>query len=254
MITLNASADYGHTGQYVARITGRDSKFTFAREFIGRKHGKRGESSSADVDEPGLYELRDVTRKGKIDRYRLVLAHNDELVCLKSDKEDAMTIAKELDKGRAFEEIVRVTLGDNGEALYEILSAKEAEKAASAASVGEAIALCWAAIEGLDDKQRKAVMAGLNRRSEILSALYQYDRGDGSLGIIVDRALVTDPDCTIDEVRKVVMDAERDDAAWRENLPKNDSEAAYLAGRADYEEGVEVDTHRARRWAHSSVV
>ncbi len=60
MITLSASADFGKTGQYVARIVGRDSKFTFNREFIGRKFGKRNETSQADVDDPGLYECCDV--------------------------------------------------------------------------------------------------------------------------------------------------------------------------------------------------
>jgi hypothetical protein len=33
-----------------------------------------------------------------------------------------------------------------------------------------------------------------------------------------------------------------------------DDEVAYLQGRADAEDGVPIDSHRARRWAHSSVL
>lgn len=47
------------------------------------------------------------------------------------------------------------------------------------------------------------------RRVEILSALRKHDHGDGCLGIIVDQALADDPDVTIDEVRAIVVQAER---------------------------------------------
>lgn len=107
-ITLTASADYGHTGQFVARIKGRDSKYTFEREFIGRKIGKRGETTQATVDEPGLYELRDSTRKGKKDRYVLVLPDaNNELKSMSCDLDDAMMIAKRLDSGEHINQIAR---------------------------------------------------------------------------------------------------------------------------------------------------
>lgn len=103
MITLTASAAYGQTGQYVARITGRDSKFTFAREFIGRKSNR---DTSADVDEPGLYEVCDIDKKGrKESTFKLVLPNGDKLATLGTDKEDAMKIAKEM-ASRSFAEIV----------------------------------------------------------------------------------------------------------------------------------------------------
>lgn len=159
-VTLTASADYGHTGQYVARLTGRNSKFTFEREFLGSKVGKRGEYTKATVDDPGLYELRDVTRKGKVERYRLVLARGEDLVTVHTDKADAMGIAKALDAGRAFADVVRLDGSDS----YEILSAKAAERAAVAQTVDSAIAACWAAIEALPPKESRKVLAALRTR------------------------------------------------------------------------------------------
>lgn len=169
-VSLTASADYGLSGQYIARIIGRDSKFTFQREFIGRKYGKRNEGSEADVDESGLYELCDVTKKrGKVQRYRVVLElPSGELAKLVASKEDAMAIAKALDAGRAFGDIVRYCEGvddaGNDVPAYEILSAKQAEKAQSAATVDSAIATCWAAIEALPAKDAKKVLAALRAK------------------------------------------------------------------------------------------
>ena len=102
MITLSAGARYGYGGkQFIARIVGRDAKFTFAREFVGRKGGKRGESSTADVDEPGLYETRDVGAKGNTDdRYCLILPHGGGLALQWIDKEGAMKVAREIQSGR----------------------------------------------------------------------------------------------------------------------------------------------------------
>lgn len=99
VIHLTASASYGNGGkQYIARITGRDAKFTFAREFIGRKGGKRGESSEADVDDAGLYITCDIDRKGNKDETYVVIEEKDGgLVKENTKKEDAMTLAKLLD-------------------------------------------------------------------------------------------------------------------------------------------------------------
>ena len=110
MITLNASARYGYGGkQFIARINGRDSKFTFDREFIGKKGGKRGEDSEADVDTPGLYETRDVDSKGRTDdSYCLVLEDGDRLVQIWIDKADAMKVAKELDARRDIDSICKL--------------------------------------------------------------------------------------------------------------------------------------------------
>ncbi len=97
-ITLSASARFGHGGkQFVARITGRDPKFTFAREFLGRKEGKRGESTSVVVDEPGLYQERYVDSKGGVeDTIYLVHASpvTGDLCKLPIADEEAMALAK----------------------------------------------------------------------------------------------------------------------------------------------------------------
>lgn len=100
-ITLSASARFGYGGkQFVARITGRHSKFVFEREFLGRKEGKRGESTSATVDEPGLYTERDVDSKGRADdTYRLVWRDGDTLHVDAVSLEDAMAVARRLDNG-----------------------------------------------------------------------------------------------------------------------------------------------------------
>jgi hypothetical protein len=159
-VTLSASADYGHTGQYVARLTGRDSKFTFEREFIGTKYGKRNEGTSAEVDDPGVYEMRDVTRKGKIDKYRIVVELDGELHKLVSDKEDAMAICKQIDAGRPFADIVRASRNDENAVVYEILTAKQAEQAAAASVVDQCVAL----LAPLDDKAQKAALTALRAK------------------------------------------------------------------------------------------
>lgn len=107
MIKFSASASYGNGGkQFIARIVGRHKTFTFQREFIGKKGGKRNEDCSADVDEPGLYETRDIDRKGKDDDTQyLVIETPAGLVKWSVSKDDAMKIAKELDN-RPFDKVI----------------------------------------------------------------------------------------------------------------------------------------------------
>jgi hypothetical protein len=162
-IKLSASADYGLSGQYVARILGRNSKFTFNREFIGSKSGKRGEFTSATVDDAGLYEARDVTRKGKLEHYLLVIEVDGELKLLKSDLDDAMKIAKALDDGRSIQNIVRYN-ANNPAADYDILTPAQAAKASVASTVETAIEICWAALEPLPPKEAKRVLAALRAK------------------------------------------------------------------------------------------
>jgi hypothetical protein len=167
MISLSASADFGLTGQYVARITGRDAKFTFAREFVGAKYGKRNEGTSADVDDPGLYECRDVTRKGRVDRFWLVVEVDGQLVKLRSDKEDAMAIARALDDRRPFVEIVEASQNAGSDPpvyMYEIVSPKAAKAAQQAQTVDRAIEACWAAMQALPEKEAKKVLRALAAR------------------------------------------------------------------------------------------
>lgn len=102
-IQLTANAAYGHGGeQYIARITGRDSKFTFAREFVGRKSGKRGDHAEYDTDEPGLYLECDVDKNGdKDETYYLVYSlEGVGLTTIRPTKEEMMDLARRLDAGQ----------------------------------------------------------------------------------------------------------------------------------------------------------
>lgn len=61
------------------------------------------------------------------------------------------------------------------------------------------------------------------RRAELLASLASYDDGTDTLGVIVDHALIGDPDVTVDEVRVVVVILEAIEDARieraRENAP-----------------------------------
>lgn len=163
MITLQASADYGHSGQYVARIVGRDAKYTFAREFIGRKGGKRGDCTNADVDDPGLYEMCDVTRKrGKESRYRVILADGETLRVVRADKDEAMKIARALDEGRRIDQIVADV--DWEEHTFTVLTAAAAKKAAAGQTLESATAACWDILQALPQKDARKILAELKRR------------------------------------------------------------------------------------------
>jgi hypothetical protein len=91
-ITLSSSSAYGKSGDYVARINGRHSKFTFEREFLG-KGDKR-------IDVPGLYEIRDIDKKGrKDDTFAVVFRYGEGLRKLWIGSDAAMAAAREIDEG-----------------------------------------------------------------------------------------------------------------------------------------------------------
>jgi len=98
-VTLSASAKFGYGGkQFVARIRGRHSTFTFDYEFLGRKEGKRRESTSVEVDDSGLYIERDIDRKGNAeDSFWLVWRDGEDMRAEVVELADAMTLAKESD-------------------------------------------------------------------------------------------------------------------------------------------------------------
>jgi len=171
MITLSANADFGHSGQYVARITGRDAKFTFRREFIGRKGGRRGDVTTADVDEPGLYECCNVERKaGKVSRFYILVEVADTLRRLTSDKEDAMVLAKRLGAGEQLGDMLAVTSrpGDSDPEKtifeYEILTAAQAKRQQAAATVETAVEACCQAVEALPAAEVRKVLTALRAR------------------------------------------------------------------------------------------
>lgn len=189
-ITLRADAKYGYGGrQYIAQITGRAPKVTFARQFVGIRYGKRNEETEHITDEVGLYELCNIDRKGNKDqRYRLVLsapaaaehrsvaedaeeeervdvaaesrAASEDLTVVRVDRSQAMAIAKRLDKGESLADFVRVA----GEDEITILTAAQARKAAAAANVDEAVAACLAVLGSLPEREAKRVVSELRKR------------------------------------------------------------------------------------------
>lgn len=163
MINFSASADYGHTGQYVARIIGRNSKFTFEREFLGRKSGKRNEYTSADVDTPGIYEECAVDRKrGKQSTYYVLLEGRAGQCAHPIAKDAAMQIAKLLDAGHALGELAQLTEDESGLVLS--LTPAAAKRAAAAQTLDTATEACWAVLQALPEKDAKKVLSALRAR------------------------------------------------------------------------------------------
>lgn len=105
-VTFVADAANGRSGQYIARITGRDQKYQFQREFVGRKGGRRNESSEHETDEPGLYECCDATKRGKDSRFYAAVEVGGVLRAFRLDKAEALAVAKALDAGVAIGDIV----------------------------------------------------------------------------------------------------------------------------------------------------
>jgi hypothetical protein len=140
------SHEYRNNKQYIARITGRSSKYTFEREFVGSKWGHRNEHTTATVDENGLFELGNIDRKGeKHPVYRVILTTEDGLTCLaagtdcagqKDGLSNAMAIARRMDSGESIDEICELVI-ENGLLRYRIRTRTkvEAKKASTAVTV-----------------------------------------------------------------------------------------------------------------------
>jgi hypothetical protein len=84
-LDLHATAAYGKRGQFVARIVGRDPKFTFEREFLAH---------DVTVDDPGLYEVRSIDSRN---RKESVFTAFDGTHALGVSEDTAMALAKSLD-------------------------------------------------------------------------------------------------------------------------------------------------------------
>lgn len=164
----------GAKNAYIARITGRDSKMTFAREFIGAER--------ADVDTPGLYETRDVDKKGhgETPEYWLLLPiDGDDVQCVETDKETAMKIAKALDAGRKFDTIV----DEHGD----LVTPRQAEQRAAAQTIDAAVAACWEVIKELSQKDLKKVIAQLRLMATPKETVAPL-ASDAPVGIVLDAA------------------------------------------------------------------
>jgi hypothetical protein len=163
-ITLTASSDFETAGkQYIARITGRAAKVQFVREFIGRRSGKRNDCTEALVDEPGLYEIQNPTRKDHKARYWLLIVEfRGELVKFRSDEEDALKIAKRLDGRETIDQIVAAEVATNEEGgekmVYAIRTPGEAKRAEAAATEESAVESILSVLAALPASlQRKAL-------------------------------------------------------------------------------------------------
>lgn len=164
-----ASSDFGYTGQYIARIVGRDPKVTFCREFIGTRSGKRNEHTSALVDEPCLIERCNVTRKGKDQAYFIVVRDGEgNLRSLACDRADAMAIAKRLDQREELGEIIGLEPhpegGENKVGLprlqWSIRTPGEAKRAVAASNIESAVDAIVLALQALPaSDQKKALTA-----------------------------------------------------------------------------------------------
>jgi len=162
---LRASAAYGYEGkQYLARITGRDPKFTFRREFIGRKSGKRGETTEADVDTPGLYLECDVDKKGKEESFRLVFEHEGELRALYMKKENAMIVARRIDDGERLSGIVKFVT-EGAELRYVLIDKPEAKP--DQTPTDKAIENCWSILQALPSKEIENALTALRMKAGV---------------------------------------------------------------------------------------
>jgi hypothetical protein len=158
MITIRAQNNYnerfapqGAKKAYVARITGRDPKYTFKKEFLAGK-------DSYDVDEPGLYEVRNVDKKGRPDdEWVIVLMVGEKLEEFSADKSEAMAIAKALEQ-RDIDAIAEPNMENSG---WHLITAKQAEKAAIAHSIDSATRDCWAILSAFPEKEAKKVLWAL---------------------------------------------------------------------------------------------
>lgn len=200
MITLRASENYnsrfappGAKKAYIARITGRDSKMTFAREFLGKE--------SVDVDTPGLYETRSVDKKGRPEDpdYILICEVNGETRSNRTvTKEDAMKIAKALDQGRTIDAIVEMTVGpvpegkQFGATSYSLITSRQAETSKVAQTIDTAVDGCWRILQVLPPKEAKKVLSQLRVRvsppnppTPTVAPLVE----EAPVGMVSDRAL-----------------------------------------------------------------
>ncbi len=155
-VRLFADKDYNETGNYIARITGRKPNVKFERDFVGKV--------SADVVDPGLYEVRHASRKGKRTEYWVVVEEGDGLVKKRCDEADALTIAKNLDAGHAFSHLYRINETNDG--WIDAVKVGAAKKAAAAATIEGAVQGCQALLAKLTAAERRKVIQALKKHEQ----------------------------------------------------------------------------------------
>jgi len=164
MITINVeSKEYGNSKQYIAHITGRAAKFTFERNFVGRRSDR---FTSYSTDEAGLYENCDINRKGQKECGYLVVATapDGELVKMRSNLDEAMEIAKRMDAGEALESMIEIVGKEGAGWTYTLRTKSEAKAAISGQTIDSATEACWQIMQALPEREAKKVLAALKLR------------------------------------------------------------------------------------------
>lgn len=119
-IELTASSDFGTAGkQYIGLVTGPDRKYGCALEFVGRRSGKRNDFSCETVIAPGLYKVRNTTRKGTDDTYWLIWDLDGTLIRTVLVEEDARRLAADLSPTNIAKMGRRVEISDTEVSLAE---------------------------------------------------------------------------------------------------------------------------------------
>lgn len=176
-IEFRANSDFGQQGQYVARIMGRAPRVNFKREFLGRKSGKRNDVTTALVDDPGLYEVVNRTRKGRDIDHWIVVEREGELKRIRSDEEDFLAIAKRFDGGETLDQVVGIEVVDRDpeelerhpdwsktKLVYVIRNKSEAKKAVASATIDTAVAAIVNALDALPAAQQKQALSAAKAR------------------------------------------------------------------------------------------
>jgi hypothetical protein len=174
MITLTAeSKQYGNSSQYIARIVGRSTKFTYEREFTGRKSDR---TTTAHVDEAGLFEIVDIDKKGRkepgfvlvVDRPAecppLSPEGDPDFIRLYPTEKDALAIAKRFDAGEKLSDFIAIVKTSETEYGFEIRTKAQAARASVAASIDAITEQCWTLLQMLPEKEAKKVLAALKSR------------------------------------------------------------------------------------------
>jgi hypothetical protein len=172
MITITASSNvFGESKQYIARITGRDPKFQLRREFVGRKTGKRNDTTEYSTDETGIYEDCDIDKKGRKDIGYWLVANapaTGELIKTRANLEDVLAPAKRLDAGERLEDMIALTprtdTADPTKWTYSVRSQAEAKAAITGQTIETATEQCWQILQALPEREAKKVIAALKLR------------------------------------------------------------------------------------------
>jgi hypothetical protein len=200
MITLTADSKcYGSTSQYMARITGRDPKFTFRREFTGKKDRS---TTTAYIDEPGLFEMCDIDKKGRKEQSYWIVVPKPEtntdaerLVALNIgsrnlDGGDSTTvaaqIAKRLDAGEVIADMIEMETRDEEQRYFadaddsgvtgwrtrtvarwhfRLRSKSASKKASATATIDQAVEQCWAILQSFPERETKKILTALKLRA-----------------------------------------------------------------------------------------